>query len=141
RPSSSYLRLALRTMYAAAVRRVSSGVSLRSCSGFELIEQGIEALEAALPETAVALQPRGGFRERLGLEPAGPSLGVAAVGHQAGSLQHLEVLGDRRLAHREWPGQLRHRRLPRRAPGEDGAPRRIGECREGRIEAMGGLHN
>src|SRR5476649_2110551 len=36
------------------------------------VEQGVQALEAALPELAVALHPLGGFRERSGVEPARP---------------------------------------------------------------------
>jgi len=59
--------------------------------GLQLVEQGIEALEAALQRPAVALQPFGGFRERLGLDPAGPPLRVAAARNQAGALQDLEV--------------------------------------------------
>jgi hypothetical protein len=58
-----------------------------------------------LPEPAVALQPFGGLRERLGLEPAGPPLRVAAARNQAGALQDLHVLGDRRVTHRERRGQ------------------------------------
>ena len=101
-----------------------------------LVEQGVQALEVALPELAVALQPFGGFRERLGLEPARPSLRVAAARDQAGALQHLEVLGDRGLAHRERLGQLRHGRLTRREPGEDRPPGRIRERRERRVETI-----
>jgi len=67
--------------------------------GFHLIEQGIQALEAALPKLAIAFQPLIGLGKRLGFEAARPALRVAIVRNQAGSLQYLEVLRDRRLSH------------------------------------------
>src|SRR5438093_8991852 len=99
-------------------RRWSLAISWCWFLGFELVEQGIEALVVALPQPAVAFQPPGGFAEPLGLEAAGPPLRVAAARDQAGALQDSEVLGDRGLAHGERVGQLRHRRLTRREPGE-----------------------
>ena len=101
----------------------------------QLVQQGVEALEAPLPELAVALEPVGGLGERLGLEPARPPLRVAAARNQPGALEHLEVLGDRGLAHRERLGELRHRGLARREPGEDRPAGGIGERRERRVEA------
>src|SRR5882757_3307286 len=59
----------------------------------QLAEQRVEALEAHLPELAVTLEPLGGFRERLGFEPARSSLCIAAARDQARPFQHLEVLG------------------------------------------------
>src|SRR5262245_56888350 len=56
----------------------------------------IEPVEALLPEPAVVLHPAGDLLQRPGDEPARSPLGVAAAGDQAGRLQHLEVLGDRR---------------------------------------------
>src|SRR5712692_972918 len=44
--------------------------------GLQLIEQGVEALETALPKPPVPLQPSAHFRKRLRLEPAGPALRV-----------------------------------------------------------------
>ena len=40
--------------------------------GLHLIQQGVEPLEAALPELAVALQPPGSLCKRLGVSPACP---------------------------------------------------------------------
>jgi hypothetical protein len=40
--------------------------------GLHLVEQGVEALEAAFPEPPVALEPSGGFREWPGFEPSRP---------------------------------------------------------------------
>src|SRR5207249_10539706 len=61
----------------------------------------LEAPVVPFPQTAIAFQPLGSFSEPLGLEAARPPLRVAAARNQAGALQHLQVLGDRRLAHRE----------------------------------------
>src|SRR5207247_1433691 len=109
--------------------------------GLELVEQRIEAPVVPFPQTAIAFQPLGSFSEPLGLEAARPPLRVAAARNQAGALQHLQVLGDRRLAHRERLGQLRHRRLTRRQAGEDRPPGGIGEGREDGVEAVCRLHN
>src|SRR2546430_14180283 len=103
------------------LRRWSLAISWSWFLGFELLEQGIEALVVALPQPPVALQPFGRFPQPLGLEAARPSLRVAAARNQAGALQYLQVLGDRRLAHRERLRQVRHRRPPRR-PGGGGPP-------------------
>jgi hypothetical protein len=109
---------------------------LRRLAGLQLVEQGVEALEPALPEPAVVFEPFGGFRERPCLEPPRPSLRVAAAGDQAGAFQHLEVLRDGGLAHREGLGQLRHRRIAGGKPREDGPPRGVGERRERGVEPI-----
>src|SRR3989442_10127692 len=103
-------------------RRWSLAISWCWFLGFELLEQGIEALVVALPQPAVTFQPLGSLPQPLGLEAARPPLCVAAARNQAGALQYLQVLGNRRLAHRERLGPLRHRRLTRRPAGEDPPP-------------------
>ena len=108
--------------------------------GLHFLEQGVEALEARLEQRAVVLQPAGGVGQRLGLEPAGAALGVAAARDQAGALQHLEMLGDRGLAHRERLGELVHRGLAQRQPGEDRPARRVGKSGEGGVELMDSRH-
>src|SRR5213596_235865 len=122
-------------------RRWSLAISWCWVLGFELLEQGIEALVVALPQPAVTFQPLGSLPQPLGLEAARPPLCVAAARNQAGALQHLQVLGDRRLAHRERLGQLRHRRLTRRQAGEDRPPGGIGEGCEDGVEAVCCVHN
>src|SRR2546422_10252617 len=64
--------------------------------GLELIEQRVEALVVPFPQPAVAFQPPGRLAGPLGLEAARPPLRVTAARNQAGALQHLQVLGDRR---------------------------------------------
>ena len=72
------------------------------------------------PELAVADEPAHG---RLGNgsrhQPARAPLGIAAGADQPGVLQHLEVLGDGRLAHRRTAGPARARwsRPARGGPG------------------------
>ena len=97
----------------------------------------VEAIEPLFPEPAIFLEPVVGFLERARLDPAGPHLRVAAARDQAGALEHLQMLGDRRQAHVERLGELQHRRFAEREPRKDGAPRRVGKGREGGAEAVG----
>src|SRR5882762_6580038 len=134
--------------YSSSVISLSFGVSTFLLLGLQLLEQRIEAPEGVFPNLAVAFQPLVGFCERPGLELPRPSLRVAAARNEACALQDLQVFGDRRLAHREWSGQLRYRRLAGGEPGQDRPPRGIGERRERRVEPGGGqmfithwLHN
>src|SRR5690348_17242962 len=65
-----------------------------------------QAIQAVLPELAVALQPLHRVLERHGLDAAGAALGVTPARDEARALQHLEVLGDRGKGHVERFGQL-----------------------------------
>src|SRR6266704_2818981 len=98
---------------------------------------GVETIEALVPEAAIVLEPLGDVLERGAFETAGPPLRRAAARDQPGALQHLEMLGDGGTAHRERLGELADRALALGQPGEDGAPRRVGECRERGAEAIG----
>src|SRR5258706_13181373 len=77
--------------------------------GLHLAQQVVEAQKRGFPELAVMLQPRRGLRERFRLELARPPLRVAASGNESGALQHLEMFGDGRLAHRKRFGQFESR--------------------------------
>src|SRR5688500_8095565 len=96
-----------------------------------------EAVEALLPVAPVVRQPIGGFLERTALEPGRPQLRATAAYDQPGSLEHLEVLGDRLEADRERLRQLVHRRLALGQPGQDRAARGIRQRRERRAELLG----
>src|SRR5947199_8298137 len=98
-------------------RRWSLAFSWCWVLGFELLEQGIEALVVALPQPAVTFQPLGSLPQPLGLEAARPPLCVAAARNQARALQHLQVVGERRLAHCERLGEARPRPRARRRTG------------------------
>src|SRR5580658_9245509 len=83
--SKSRVKSSSRSEGMVSVTLFFSGISFLRCLDF--LEVIVEAIEALLPELAIALEPMGGLLERLGLEPAGPPLGVAAAGDQTGMLQ------------------------------------------------------
>ena len=96
-----------------------------------------ESIEALFPEATVLVKPVGGVFQGGGLQLARAPLRLAAARDQAGALQHLQMLGNRRQAHVERLGQLGDGRLTAHQAGEDGAPRRIGEGGESRAEVVG----
>jgi hypothetical protein len=99
----------------------------------------LQAIEPLFPQPAIFAQPVVDILERDRLDLARPHLRIAAARDQTGMLQHLEMLGDGRQAHRERFGQFRYRGLSEREAGEYGAPRRIGESGKGGAEAVGRL--
>jgi hypothetical protein len=102
------------------------------------LEQRVEARDIGLQRAAVPFDPRRHFDERLDLDAHRPTLGIAPASDQARTLEHLQVLGDRRLAHGERRRQFGDRGL---APGqtrEEGAARPIGERGKRGVEAIGG---
>jgi len=107
----------------------------------ERCEQGIEILEAALPELAIVREPSSGFGEGPGFETGGAALGVATARNQAGALEDFEVFGDSGLAHGEGSGQLEDGGFSPSEAGEDGAARRVSEGREGGVEGPGGIQS
>lgn len=60
---------------------------------------------------------------------------------EAGVFQHSQVPRDRRGADSKRPRQLAHRRFPLRKAFEDSAPDRVGQGREGGVEAAGKILN
>ncbi len=109
-----------------------------SLAGLELDEQVIEPVEAAVPELSVGLQPLVRVSQRLGDDATRTTLRVTAAGDETRLLEHLEVLGDRRLAHGKRRGELGHRRLAPFQPGKDRTTSRIGQRCERRIELLRG---
>jgi len=69
---------------------------------------GAQAVQALRPQAAVGGQPGVEIGQRLGPDPVQPTLAVGAHLHQAGLLQHPQVLGHRRLAERQRPHQGAH---------------------------------
>lgn len=100
-------------------------------------------LESVVPKFAVALQPFGGFGERLGFEPAWTALPITTAGDEPGAFQHFQVLGNGGLTHSEWLGQLQDRSLAGCEPSQDCSARGIGKRGEDGIELIGAghLHN
>src|SRR5688572_28335639 len=93
----------------------------------DLSQMVVEAVEAALPELPVALQPAGDVLQRARVEPTGPPLRRPAAADQAGAFEDPQMFGDRLEADRERLGQLVDRRLSAGELGQDRAARRVGE--------------
>src|SRR5947207_14851574 len=85
----------------------------------------------------IALGPVRHLPQRPRLEPARPRLRPAAADDEPGTLEHLQMLRDRRLAHAEGLRELHHPRLPAGEAGERSSARRVGERGEGLVEAVG----
>src|SRR4051812_7640663 len=96
----------------------------------------VEPVHAGLPSALARLHPLHGLVERVGLQPARPPLRLPAADNQAGSLEHLEVARDRRLADGKRLGQLVHARLALGEVGQDRAAGRICEGGEGEVELL-----
>src|SRR5471030_393303 len=101
-----------------------------------VLEVKVQTVEPLFPDHAVVLDPVRDLLERLRREPAGTPLRLAAAGDEARALQHLEVLGDGRLAHVERPGQLSDVGLARREACQDRPPGGIGEGGKGSAQRV-----
>src|SRR6266508_924462 len=102
----------------------------------QLVQIIVQAIEALVPKAAITFEPVVNVLQRVGLDPAGPPLRLAAACDEAGALQHLEMLGDGGKAHLKRLCELGHRGFAQREPRQDGAARRIGEGRESGAEAI-----
>jgi hypothetical protein len=76
------------------------------CSLLCLTKVLLETVEARFPEPPVVLDPTADLPERGGPQSAGPPLGGASPGDQAGLFQHLEVFRDGLEADGERLGKL-----------------------------------
>src|ERR1700716_3856178 len=115
---------------AALFRALASKSFLLS---LQFVEICIEALEALFPVAAIALGPLHHLLQRSGPQPAGPGLRLAATNDESGTLQHLQVLGDRRLAHVEGFRELHHAPLPGGASRQAPAPRPVSQTGKGAV--------
>src|SRR5262249_16683240 len=107
----------------------------------KFLEVGVEPVETSFPDLPVPLGPLGHFLERRGLEGTGAGLCLAPARNEARSLEHPQVFGDRGHGHLKRGGELGYGAFPGREPGENRAPRWVGEGRERRSESVGGhLH-
>src|SRR3989440_1518878 len=87
----------------------------------------LERVEALVPEL---LQERLQLREPLGPRPVEAPGAVAALAHEAGLLQDVQVLRDRRPRHVEMPRDLTRGELTVADEREDLAPARRGDRSE-----------
>src|SRR4029077_16389463 len=100
----------------------------------QLLQVGIQAIEALVEETPVMAEPVGDVLERARLDAARPPLRLTAARDQAGAFQHFEVFGNRREAHGERLGKLGHRGFAQSEPRQNGPAGRIGQCGKGGVE-------
>ena len=113
--------------WAARINAQGKGTLQLDVRDADAVEHGVEAAEPLLRLAAVALDPSGHEVEHLGLEVAGPSLGVPGPCHQPGVLEHPDVLGHGLDRHLVRLGELVHRGVASGEPGDDVAPGRIGQ--------------
>src|SRR6185437_2125380 len=99
-------------------------------------QMGVEVIEPSLPLRTERLDPVGNRLHRQRREASGAALRVPAPLDQACALEHLEVLGDGRLAERKRRHQLRDARLAAREPDNDGAPRGVTQRVEGSVQMV-----
>src|ERR1700682_6129743 len=87
-----------------------TGLFFRSATPFllrlQFVQIVVQAIQALLPMAAVIRNPIGDLLERCRLQTAGAPLGLAPARNQAGTLQHLEMLGNPGKTHLERCGQL-----------------------------------
>ena len=107
----------------------------------EFLEQRIEAPVALFEDLAVAFDPVHGLLQSLRFQLAWAPLRIDVRRDEAGALEHLQVPGDRWLAHLERLGQFRHGGLPRGQPRQDGAARGVGQGGEGEVETVRSAHS
>src|SRR5688572_10687811 len=112
------------------------GCCVRYLLRLNLLQIGVQPIESLFPEFAILLHPVGDRLERFWLQAARTPLRLAAASDEAGALEHLEVLGDRRKAHLEGRSPLCDRRLAAGEPGQDRPARRVGESGEGQAKGV-----
>jgi hypothetical protein len=75
----------------------------------QFVEKSVEALEVALPQAAVLLQPDLQFLERRGPQGINAALRVHANAHQSSLAEHAEMFGDLRLTETQAMDQVADR--------------------------------
>src|ERR1051326_4240045 len=105
-----------------------------------MVEVGIEAVIARVPEPAITLGPLGDALDWRGLKPHRSPLGIATTGHEAGALENFEVFRDRRSAHGEGLGELADGALPVCEARDDGAPSGISQGGKGERQLIRSRH-
>ncbi len=102
---------------------------------------GLEAVEAIRPFGMGEAEPGVHGKQALRLEPRRAALAVAAATDEAGTLQHLEVLGDGGLRERGGLGKLDDTSLAGGQALQDGPAGGIGEGGESAAEGVVCCHN
>src|SRR5215469_12798906 len=127
----------MRRMTSSAVAVAVSAAAILRVLGLQLAQIFVEPSKAFFPEAAVVLKPIGSVLERCRIELARPPLRPAATCNQAGSLQHLQVLGDGGEADVKGLGEFVNRGFPRGETSKDRTPGRVRQGSVGGAEAIG----
>src|SRR3954462_5541399 len=93
-----------------------------------------EIVEPSFPQDADRLGPFGDGLYRLGPQATRATLRITPLLDQPGALEHIQMLGNRRLREPERCCQFADGRLALRETGEDGSSRRVAERGECLIE-------
>ena len=102
----------------------------RLVAGLELVEKGVQALEVALPNTPVSLQPHFQLSERRGPQGINAALRIHADVHQSGFAEHPQMFGDLRLPEVQAMGQVTNRAWTVEQEFDDLKPVGLGEGSE-----------
>src|SRR5262245_46590726 len=97
-------------------------------------EKLLERVEPLVPEALVELEPARGIRERLRVEATEVRPALHRAAHEAGALEHFDVLRRGRQRDAEGLRELAHRSLSCRQIAKHLPPSRIGERLEHAIE-------
>ena len=97
----------------------------------------VESVETFAPETAIEIEPFGGYLQALRIEPAAAKLAVAFLADKGGRFQHAQMPRNRRQRDGERARQFRHRRFARRKTLNDGAPCGVGKRGKGPVDTGG----
>ena len=104
-------------------------------AGLQRREERVEPAMALVPERLVAGEPLRRVAQALPFQVAEPGSRPATARNEPCPLEHLEVLRDRRLRHRERGRKLGDRQVAGRQAGKDGAASRVGEGAEAYLKA------
>src|SRR6516165_4503871 len=139
--SRGALKVRRMTSSRSALALFRTFASMTLLLSLQLTEIAVESAEAALPVAAVTLGPLRHLAQRLSLQTARTRGSAPAAADEPGALEHLQVLGDRRLAHGEGPRELHHPGLTAREAGENGTACRVGKRGEGLVQVIVRQHS
>ena len=101
----------------------------------------LETVEAVGPLGVRAAEPVVNWKQAFELKSGGTALAVTDSADEAGTLQHLEVLGDGGLSQRGSSCEFDDAGLSGPEPLEDRATGGVGKGRESTAQGIGNSHN
>src|SRR5436190_20411421 len=104
------------TLRSASVSCLCTLTGIPLLHPLQLLHIVAELIQALLPEAAIVADPARRAGERRRVEPHRTELRRASARDEARRLEHLQVLGDGRLAEVERRHELVHRRITQGEP-------------------------